>query len=615
MNPPVPNELISAYFDGEGSPDERAAVESLLDESIATRRELDEISQLSALLHSFPRESAPAELVANVRRQTDQMPLVVPVAAASAVSPRSLRREWTAAALGALVTAASLMLMTNLVDQPGSRDAKPWTGQTAPAKPDGVVSREEFAMTPAATDGIHAGGDRPLAGKDAGAGASFKSAAAPESEALSTPTLASKSAAAMTPSDNSVESLVRGGGNSALKSAPGGGDPFFEAQQSRNMATNLMLLDNSFTGNSGTLMLSNIDFLGGLKVGQVIEFVPQVADPENNVAVVDLQVLDIEKGVNQVQVLLSKYSIRPRHPGQMTDRDKQKFEKLAEESKSGSNEIVAVYTYGPGEKLAQTLEDLANDRELFVSWSSQHPVQLSNSGEWADLNTDKSSAKDAAAPADQPTRAKQLAAQTKESAADDDMDSEAKLALQTVLARGVYSNNGFNNYTDVNTVNGPQEQAGNSSKTGRTFGNQASRARAADSKSQLAEPKNAPPATAPAPSTANNAKKGADPKSDVAAKPDPTEQSSGYLVLRKPSDAPVALEQAVPLTRSQGQNLDRSQNTTRRYTANLGVPQTDVNANSRVDANQAVKVLFVLHSAQAQTAVPAAAAPSGKPNP
>ena len=41
MNPQVPNELISAYFDGEASPEERATVESLLDESLALRMVID----------------------------------------------------------------------------------------------------------------------------------------------------------------------------------------------------------------------------------------------------------------------------------------------------------------------------------------------------------------------------------------------------------------------------------------------------------------------------------------------------------------------------------------------------------------------------------------------
>ncbi|MBC8113546.1 MAG: zf-HC2 domain-containing protein, partial [Candidatus Saccharimonas sp.] len=164
MNPPVPNELISAYFDGEASPEERAAVESLLDGSTVTRRELDEISQLSALLHSFPRESAPAELVANVRRQTDQLPLVAQ--AVPVVSARSRRREWTAAALGAVVTAAALMLMVNLTDRDGSRSAADRLAELGNAK--GGVPSFHSPATPAEAESIVSTGGQPRFGMKSG---------------------------------------------------------------------------------------------------------------------------------------------------------------------------------------------------------------------------------------------------------------------------------------------------------------------------------------------------------------------------------------------------------------------------------------------------------------
>ena len=71
MNHPVPEELISAYFDGEVSPDERGEIERSLESSSELRQQLDETSKLSALLHSFPRESAPRELAANVQKQVN----------------------------------------------------------------------------------------------------------------------------------------------------------------------------------------------------------------------------------------------------------------------------------------------------------------------------------------------------------------------------------------------------------------------------------------------------------------------------------------------------------------------------------------------------------------
>lgn len=588
MNPQVPNELISAYFDGEASPEERAVVESLLDESTATRRELDEIAQLSALLHSFPRESAPAELVANVQRQTDQMPLVA--LAPLPVAARSLRREWTAAALGAIVTAAALMLMVNFADRSGSRVlARKNYSESAIAQTDGDGTRDRRLMAPALADNSAATGNRPLAEKSSGVGIGGEGAMGPVTAPLPTQSAApkatvsmSKSGAAPAPDDDAAPRRAV--------------EPFVETQQYRNIASNSTLLDNTIT-------LTNGDFVNGLKMGQVQQFVLQAADPESNVAVVDLEVLDIERGADQVQVLLSRHSIRPRLPGQMSDRDKQNFVKLREQSKAGSNEIIAVYTYGPGEKLAKTLEDMAQHPDVFLSWSSQPPVQLPSSEELEKRNSDLAAAKDAATPADQPTPSKQLAAQRKEPTAEDDMDSEAELALNVLLARGGYANSGLANFSDATVKNGPQEQAGG----GKPFSSAAAGTdpTSRDPKAQRTESKNAPPAAVRAQSMPSIAKKGADQKQDSVARKELAPRSAYQRTLRVSNDAPISAEPALPLTRSQGQNLDRGMNTNRRYSANVGQQPADVNVNSRVDANQAVKVLFVLHPAQAPVAAPA----------
>src|SRR5882672_63641 len=103
MNPQPPNELISAYFDGEVTPEERAAVELLLGESEDAQRELNETARLSALLHSFPRESAPVDLIGNVLQQTNQIVLPTPVVAAP--PSRHVGREWKAALISAATTA------------------------------------------------------------------------------------------------------------------------------------------------------------------------------------------------------------------------------------------------------------------------------------------------------------------------------------------------------------------------------------------------------------------------------------------------------------------------------------------------------------------------------
>ena len=91
----IPGELLSAWCDGELSPEEHARVEQLLHESPAARREVEEIRQLSRLLADLPQESAPQELVAATLRRCEQelQPLEPP-----ATTPVPAHSNGTAAA-------------------------------------------------------------------------------------------------------------------------------------------------------------------------------------------------------------------------------------------------------------------------------------------------------------------------------------------------------------------------------------------------------------------------------------------------------------------------------------------------------------------------------------
>ena len=186
----------------------------------------------------------------------------------------------------------------------------------------------------------------------------------------------------------------------ALSVANASPEALFEARQNNALGLNLMVLDNGAVQN---FYVNNPDFLNGLKKGEVYQFVPQVADNGSYVAVVDLAVLDVERGVGQMQVLLSQNSIQPRLTGQSNDLEKQKAQKLREQSNAGGNEMVVVYTVGPGEQLAKTLEDMQQHPDLFFGWSSQSPVQLPSGDELAAAKEDAASAMDAKASAEKPT--------------------------------------------------------------------------------------------------------------------------------------------------------------------------------------------------------------------
>lgn len=618
MNPHESNERLaiderlSAYFDGEASPTERAAVESLLDDSLAARRDLDEISQLSALLHSFPRESAPSELVANVQRQTDQMPLVAS-AVTAAVPARSLRREWTAAVSGAVVTAAALFMMASLVDRTDSqRLTKSEQGNRTMfgVATDGVTA-ERGSFTASSTVRL-VEGQSPPADNFGGEAGPLAMRAAPKMAA---------STVATAPTGDTAN-------DNAPTIAGAVADTARQTPQNLGPGTGLTLTDN---GAAQNFYVNNLDFLNGLKVGEVYQFVPQVADNGNNVAVVDLAVLDVERGVDQVQVLLSQNRIQPRLAGSSNDLEKQKSQKLRDQAKASASEMVVVYTVGPGEQLAKTLEDMQRHPDLFLGWSSQPPVQLPSGEELAAAKEDSSIAKGTVSPAEKPStdksgtagsNADRKLAQFRKDAttADDSVDEEAELAINAFIARNTLASNSppLRGLANVNVKILPPEMAADAKPISRAGADVKPPAptSAGDSPTVTTQSTKSLPANlkdAPSNATSSRtvadvagqsepaAKKSGEQVQDANARRELERRSSYQTTFRVPADAAPLAEQTQQLNRFNTQNFDNTLNRTRRGTGN-GMPQQS-------EANR-VKVLFVLHPMPAPTT-----APTGKPIP
>ena len=107
------NDLLSAYFDGELSSQNRAEVERLLQASSEARRELDEIGALSQLLRSLPSDAAPDELAPSVLQRAERDSLLPAAQSETPVSGRT--RAW-AIVVGGLVatTAATFLVMSQI---------------------------------------------------------------------------------------------------------------------------------------------------------------------------------------------------------------------------------------------------------------------------------------------------------------------------------------------------------------------------------------------------------------------------------------------------------------------------------------------------------------------
>ncbi|MBS0201868.1 MAG: hypothetical protein JSS49_03150 [Planctomycetes bacterium] len=366
MNPQVPEELISAYFDGEVTPEERVVVERLLADSEDAQRSLNETARLSGLLHSFPRESAPVELVSKIRQLTDQVPLVPPARPVAATSDRW--RELKAALISAMATAAGILIVWNIVDHSGpSRAVALNTQKTAelarapgPAASEAAVLQDHAIAAADSESVLEDLAEQRSPSTERRKAAKQSVVPMPGDARKSAPSLGSIPAVA-------ADAVKREAGTADLKKtdaaaisedAPSfaGGSPAqapagFRAQPEVDNVTNLGL--------------SNEEFLTGLHNGNVYT----VASPDSNVAVVELTVVDIDKGAESIQVLLKKREI----PQRFNDTD---GANAKAKQQANADSFVVVYAIAPGDRLAKALEDIGNQPETFLQWNSQPPLQL-----------------------------------------------------------------------------------------------------------------------------------------------------------------------------------------------------------------------------------------------
>ncbi len=110
MNGNPQSEQLSAYFDNQLPLDERALVEQELASSAEMRKELEEYRQVSGILQSLPRTSAPIELRTSVLRAIERESLL-PVA--DTARPRRLGRLVTAVSAACALAAIGFFAMQN----------------------------------------------------------------------------------------------------------------------------------------------------------------------------------------------------------------------------------------------------------------------------------------------------------------------------------------------------------------------------------------------------------------------------------------------------------------------------------------------------------------------
>lgn len=330
MNQPVPDELISAYFDGEVTPDERQRIEALLESSIEVRQLLDDTSKLSALLHSFPREAAPSYLSKNVERQIAT--IVLPPSPPLVPTGRSLRREWLAFGAGMTATVASLVLWISL-NPLGNRSQDVKVAQSPAMR---AWPLNESTASNSAKDGYMMRDNR----------------------GFSEQNHASDQAVADVASAFSGKSAVAPGSLPVLPAPVPAEQQLFVALEKEQLASEDMKLPQDPD-----------EFLRSLRNGLVIE--QRIRDPNNAVMVVELTVVDVNKGVDGLQLLLEKRNLRPvddSGAGAIAAKDK---------SAIAAGGLAVLYVRASGVELSEMLAALVKDQpDLYRGLLPRLPMEF-----------------------------------------------------------------------------------------------------------------------------------------------------------------------------------------------------------------------------------------------
>lgn len=247
MNDNFQDEWLSAFLDGEATPEERAEVERRLNASPEIRQELEDLTDVSQLLRELPQCQAPEELRSAVLQAAERATLLPPAAPPA-------KRGWKPAAIS-LATSAAAVLVLVFVWQGGAPEHA--TDATIPLAQEQARLEMDFAHT----DQVQLGPSEPESTAIA-----LRSSADARESSVAAPAAAS-SATPAEPTEASGRAVVSRG-NARL---------VFDAED-----------------------------LNGAHVGDVIQAIDNSGE---ELTVVKLTVVDRQEGLETLQFLLSKNQI------------------------------------------------------------------------------------------------------------------------------------------------------------------------------------------------------------------------------------------------------------------------------------------------------------------
>src|SRR5579862_6018772 len=120
MNSKFPDDLLSAFHDGEVTPSEETVVQIRAKASPEARQELQDYERMSQLLRELPRQTAPPEFASAVLQKAERESLIPSEAALAGAtvgsrSTRLSRRQlWTFGAASVAAVAAGIIAFVNM---------------------------------------------------------------------------------------------------------------------------------------------------------------------------------------------------------------------------------------------------------------------------------------------------------------------------------------------------------------------------------------------------------------------------------------------------------------------------------------------------------------------
>jgi hypothetical protein len=367
---PDPSELLSAYFDGEVTPEERARVEQLRRDSATLDAELQALAELSQLVKSVPRAPAPPEIFATVMQVVERQTLLAPAPVKR--SRGRLPIPWVRETVVFLTGVAATLLasfawsgrfpatsrefgqLPGSVHSPPTEGAIPFAAPSAADRPAETVEKSSFVGEPGLPQGD--GVDRAsLAIRRAAAGAPAGVAGnASPVRAAQSPGLAV----------SATSRPVHGAEPQPPGPQASDGQPVAEAA---GTVTTPSVVDTKQAADAA-VGTASVPFRDALEL-----FAADPARGEQWIVNVDLYAADAERAADQLQQSLLRNNVPPLPALATTQDRRRKDETTAAENAAAAspeaasalaNENPAVYVEAPAELVTLSLEQLAQRREL-----------------------------------------------------------------------------------------------------------------------------------------------------------------------------------------------------------------------------------------------------------